>query len=837
MTAGVAPALFTLTNVGLRTAAPANILSSTVRAPAVSAPVAAPATQPPLTAPLDWSAGYAVLPADPTEYRLNNAGQLLRRPPGGTWTVLADEVRSFQQGRNGDLYLLTEEGELKRFQLGYAWSTLQTGVQAFHIDPFGTVFVRNRLNTLIAHSATHEYYVLPAIPPGTEHFSQDPPFQFEPVHAAGIDAERSGGQGRWEWPYSYLHNDIQYFPADPDGFPLTNELVQLLTDAGRPVPDPIPRPANPPTREFDTSYFNNVRMVIEPIVDRVDSPRLFPGVGLAQLHHVEYKVTVYSGTLPAAVTEFSYGRFEQQVDIVFISHDHLHLVEPVGAQAGTVTPPAVVGGVPPSSPSSTVGSRGSLSIFSPRILGQGLEAAQMMITAPDGTIYLPGRGQSDIPILGTEAAPYFLRMLAPNGLWKPLDFALNHAIGPDSRLYILNPNHELRTPALGPTKWVTLATNVRAFVLDAAGTLFVLDQHGDLRRRTAGAADWTPAERGVASLMISPQGTVYSTTDRGELRRLNVAGRWTVLEQGLRGHAMVSDGTVYALNGRGQLIRLIDQGERKVLATGLQALQVAPDGGVHVLTDRQELRKLTARDHWTVLHTGVRRFQIAANGDLYLLTLSADLRRLKAGSAWETLQGNVRSFNIDTDGSVAAYDHRPMPTIYSSLGRHFVLSPGNPDTPGTTRPPNELDILFAAHLRTWFTIYDRNPENANDQVDRLDEASGRPMSGLEEYSPFAPILPTFSDREQPQLRFSSVTYSAPVLIDALDEFYTISTERIADRLEPVRFVPGLGPAQLHRAGFKATITLTRVDGTSTRELMVYLDRDHYHLAGNPLELP
>ena len=38
---------------------------------------------------------------------------------------------------------------------------------------------------------------------------------------------------------------------------------------------------------------NNVRIVKDKIVDRIDPPRVYPLLGPAQLHHVNYKCTVY----------------------------------------------------------------------------------------------------------------------------------------------------------------------------------------------------------------------------------------------------------------------------------------------------------------------------------------------------------------------------------------------------------------------------------------------------------------------------------------------------------------------------------------------------------------
>lgn len=73
--------------------------------------------------------------------------------------------------------------------------------------------------------------------------------------------------------------------------------------------------------------WNNVRMVIEPIADYVDPPRVYPLVGAAQLHHAHYKCTVYftetthvGWPVPYTVTD------EDSVEVVYIDHNHLHLI-------------------------------------------------------------------------------------------------------------------------------------------------------------------------------------------------------------------------------------------------------------------------------------------------------------------------------------------------------------------------------------------------------------------------------------------------------------------------------------------------------------------------------
>ncbi len=81
---------------------------------------------------------------------------------------------------------------------------------------------------------------------------------------------------------------------------------------------------------------NNVRMVIEPISDYVDPPRAYPMIGPAQLHHAHYKCTIYYSEttrvgwpIPYTVTD------EDTREVVYIDHDHLHMVGNVEGGPGS----------------------------------------------------------------------------------------------------------------------------------------------------------------------------------------------------------------------------------------------------------------------------------------------------------------------------------------------------------------------------------------------------------------------------------------------------------------------------------------------------------------------
>lgn len=68
---------------------------------------------------------------------------------------------------------------------------------------------------------------------------------------------------------------------------------------------------------------NNVRIVVEPIVDRVDECRFFPQVGPARLHHCHYKCTVYFEETKRSHWPVPFTHTDQVQEVVYIDHDHL----------------------------------------------------------------------------------------------------------------------------------------------------------------------------------------------------------------------------------------------------------------------------------------------------------------------------------------------------------------------------------------------------------------------------------------------------------------------------------------------------------------------------------
>jgi hypothetical protein len=112
--------------------------------------------------------------------------------------------------------------------------------------------------------------------------------------------------------------------------PSEDEVMRKLEEA-RPVQGGIPL--------LHEVQRNNVRIVIEPLQDSIDPPRVYPLVGPAQLHHAHYKCIVYfteithvGWPIPYTVTN------EDTQEVVYIDHDHLHMVGNVDPGPGTGYP-------------------------------------------------------------------------------------------------------------------------------------------------------------------------------------------------------------------------------------------------------------------------------------------------------------------------------------------------------------------------------------------------------------------------------------------------------------------------------------------------------------------
>lgn len=68
---------------------------------------------------------------------------------------------------------------------------------------------------------------------------------------------------------------------------------------------------------------NNIRITVEPMVDRIDECRFFPMVGPAKLHHCHYKCTVYYDKVIRSDWPVPFYFKDETIQVVYIDHDHL----------------------------------------------------------------------------------------------------------------------------------------------------------------------------------------------------------------------------------------------------------------------------------------------------------------------------------------------------------------------------------------------------------------------------------------------------------------------------------------------------------------------------------
>jgi hypothetical protein len=76
---------------------------------------------------------------------------------------------------------------------------------------------------------------------------------------------------------------------------------------------------------FYEQFRDNIQIVTELLVDKIDPPRFFPLVGPAQLHHCHWKCTVYYTETIESGYPFPFRCVRPRVEVVYIDLDHLHL--------------------------------------------------------------------------------------------------------------------------------------------------------------------------------------------------------------------------------------------------------------------------------------------------------------------------------------------------------------------------------------------------------------------------------------------------------------------------------------------------------------------------------
>jgi hypothetical protein len=122
-------------------------------------------------------------------------------------------------------------------------------------------------------------------------------------------------------------------PTTPLDTPCDDEVMRALEEA-RPLQGGLPM-----MHEIQRT---NVRIVVEPIAadgvafGYVDPPRFYPLVGPAQLHHAHYKCIVYFTEVTRVGWPIPYTTTDEDCqEVIYIDHDHLHMVGNINPGPGT----------------------------------------------------------------------------------------------------------------------------------------------------------------------------------------------------------------------------------------------------------------------------------------------------------------------------------------------------------------------------------------------------------------------------------------------------------------------------------------------------------------------
>ena len=163
--------------------------------------------------------------------------------------------------------------------------------------------------------------VLPALSSGCNPFAMGP---FTPVPIQPWVAERMDAK------YSHKNDGrVPIMPPIRDGFP-----PPICEDppSDQEVLRAMPRVARGAAYIYE-EFRDDIVIVKNRLVDKIDPPRFFPLVGLAQLHHCHWECVIYYTETIQSDYPFPTYIKKQRVQVMYIDKDHLHLY--VGPNADT----------------------------------------------------------------------------------------------------------------------------------------------------------------------------------------------------------------------------------------------------------------------------------------------------------------------------------------------------------------------------------------------------------------------------------------------------------------------------------------------------------------------
>ncbi len=594
-----------------------------------------------------------VTAADGIRYALTPDRLLLRQVPGSNWSFLDDLVVSFKIAPNGYCYWLNDRGDLLRSQAGHAGDLIGQLVRSFAMDLHGTVY----------------------------------------------DLSDGGGPGNFAL-YASLTSPL----LDPVEEPI-EESDEPLFCLDPPTPDEVIDALG--LRGPD---IRDLRMIVEPIVDRIDPPRYFPNIGLARMHHCHYKCTVYYSTALKG----------ELIGVIYLDRDHLSRFVPGQDSARHAA----------NRPRVAADMAASIATVSDPTRSDNIHS---LWTGPDGTIYRLGGDYNGNHLIGQPPVPLVLWKLPPGGNWESplLNRVYSAAVAPDNTQFVLNQFHELQRLVAGATQWTTVASDVQSFTMTQDGVVYALDANGRLIREQrvprSVQRTLTTLATSVQSYAATSDGVLYALNNRNELHRFTGNSTRSVrIETQVTHLQQAADGSIYTLNQSGQLKRfgnppkpagaripmetwaapqrLISSAiaQWSVIGTAIESFQLDPDGVLYALNRRHELLRSTPGFHWSRIDTDVQSFLVAPNGlrNVYTLTTNHDLKRLEAGYDWRILRTDAVSISLDAEGIITAHDTLGRSWMYWSPFTVPALDPieGENAPLFCLDPPTPDDILRLTHI-------------------------------------------------------------------------------------------------------------------------------------------
>jgi hypothetical protein len=104
-----------------------------------------------------------------------------------------------------------------------------------------------------------------------------------------------------------------------------------------------------------------------------------------------------------------------------------------------------------------------------------------------------------------------------------------------------------------------------------------------------------------------------------------------------------------------------------------------------------------------------------------------------------------------------------------------------------------------------------------------------------------PLCEDPPDRQEILRTMPRVTRGIPYIYEEFRDEIEFTVEKLVDKIDPPRFFPLIGPAQLHHCHWKCTVYFTETIESShpfpfrvkrRRAEVVYIDKDHFHLCVN-----